>query len=150
MIPEIPGNFDWITVRRRLVEMRNELNKLSGTNIQPRAVVNLSATAKAGGVIIQFTKTDGDSYVLYRNTVPQLNKSVMIDLGNTGIYVDDIGASGEKRYYWIIAKRGSIQSAVAGPVSATTLALDAEITPPTPPPAVDEPVTSLISGYPME
>jgi hypothetical protein len=149
MIPEIPSTFDWITIRRRLVEMRDAINGITGSNAQPRPVKNLSATAKAGGVIIQFTRTDGDYYVLYRNTVPQLNKSIRIELGNTGLYVDDIGASNQTRYYWVVAQKGSMQSTAVGPVNATTLALDIEITPPAPPLAVDEPVKNIISGYPM-
>jgi hypothetical protein len=150
MIGEIPPNLDWGMLRRRLVEMRAVLLKLEKTTSAPRAVKNLTATAKAGGVIIQFTRTDGDRYVIYRNSIQELNGAVRFELGNTGYYSDDIGTSGQKRYYWVRAIKGSMESVLAGPVNATTLGLGVEITQPAAPPAVDEPVTSELYGYPTE
>ncbi len=150
MIGEIPNTLDWNVLRKRLVEMRETLVRLERSAVPPRPVTNLTATAKAGGVIIMFTRTDGDNYILYRNATPQLNGAVRIELGKTGLYTDDIGKSAETRYYWVVAKKGSQESSVTGPVSATTLALNVEITPPAPPPAVDEPVNDVLTGYPTE
>jgi hypothetical protein len=147
MISEIPNTFDWNALRRVLAQMRQVFVTVEQA-IQPsRVVKNLTATPKAGGVIIMFTCTDGDRYILYRNTVFQLDGVVRIDLRNSGIYTDDIGKSSETRYYWVIARKGNIESEPVGPVSATTLGLAVEITPPTPPPAVDEPVYDTVTGY---
>ena len=150
MIGEIPSSFDWQTLRKRLVEMRSVLIDVQKAIAPPRPVKNLTATAKAGGVIIQFTRTDGTSYTVYRNTTASLNAAVRFEIGNTGYFSDDIGKSGELRYYWVRAQKGGMESTVVGPVSATTLGLNVEITPPPAPPAVDEPVGSDLTGYPTE
>jgi len=141
---------DWVVLRRRLIEMRNAINSLITSTAPPRAVTNLSATAKAGGVIVLFTRTNGTSYVVYANDTPAIDGAARIDIGNKGEYVDDVGKSGVTRYYWVRAMRGNVESTLAGPVSAITLALNAEITPPTRPPAVDEYVYSDEVGYPVE
>jgi hypothetical protein len=149
-IGEIPRTMDWIPLRRRLSEMRAVLMDLQNRANPPRPVINLTATAKAGGVIIMFTRTDGTSYALYRNTTPNLNGATQIELGNTGYYVDDLGEAAITRYYWVLSRKGALQSSYVGPVNATTLALGAGITAPTPPIATDEMVYSDQSGYPVE
>lgn len=150
MIGEIPVQMDWITLRRRLVEIRNALNALTTAANPPRPVINLSATAQAGAILVMFTRTDGDNYTLYWNTTPSLDGATRIDLGNKGEYTDNIGASAVTRYYYVKAKKGNLESAIAGPVFETTLALDVEIIPPSRPQSTDEPVLSVERGYPVE
>jgi hypothetical protein len=79
-----------------------------------------------------------------------MNGAARIELGKKGEYVDDVGDSGVIRYYWVRAKKGSMESTLSGPVFATTLGLSVEITPPTRPPATDEQVFSDEFGYPVE
>jgi len=148
-IRTVPQNLD-VGLRDYFTELRNAVLELQKINQSPRPVINLVATAKAGGVIIQFTRTDGDHYILYANTTPTLQGARVVDLGNKGEYVDDIGKSAELRYYWVRAKKGNLESTITGPVFATTLGLAVEITPPVAPPTTDEQVFSDELGYPVE
>ena len=149
-IPQIPNKFDWMNVRLVLNQMRNALIEIQKTTMAPRPVINLTATGKPLGILIQFTRTDGDSYVIYRNTTAQINGAVKVELGNNGIWTDELGAGALVRYYWVKARKGSIESTLTGPVSATSLVAGAAFTPPAAPPAVDEPVYSDETGYPTE
>jgi len=150
-ISEIPSQMDWKTLRKILVEMRSGIHSVAAVTDPPRPVKNLTATAMAGSILIMFTRTDGDNYVLYWNTTPSLNGSTRIELGNRGEYTDNIGDAGIKRYYFVRAKkRNGMESSIVGPVFATSLALNITITPPTRPPAVDEFVRSDEVGYPVE
>lgn len=141
VIDKIPINID-PKLNRILNQMRDALLQINPSMVQPDSVTHLTATAKAGGVIVEFTRSDADRYVIYRNTTPSLNGSVLFDIGNSNRFVDDIGASGELRYYWVKGKKNQIEGIPYGPVSATTLALDAEITPATPPPGSATPAQS--------
>ena len=148
-IKDVPHNLP-LALRDFLTQMRNAVVELQEINQPPRPVINLVATAKAGGVIIQFTRTDGDHYIVYANTTPTLKEARVVDIGNKGEYVDDIGKSAELRYYWVRAKKGNLASTITGPVFATTLGLAVEITPPIAPPTTDEQVYSDELGYPVE
>lgn len=145
-IPEVPGTNDWAGLRRHLVEMRQAMLRLQGSVIPPDQVNNLKATAQAGAVIVHFTRSDGDAYVLYWNTTPSMNGATRIDLGLANSYVDEIGKEDITRYYWVKVKKGQMESAVSGPVSAKTLALTATITPPVPPPGSRQPARSDETG----
>jgi hypothetical protein len=93
--------------------------------------INLSATPKGGGVIVKFTRSDGDGYILYRNDKQTQDGAVRIDLGLANEYADETGVSGKKYFYWVKTRSGLQESLPAGPVSATTLAIGAEAeTPP--------------------
>lgn len=145
-IPEIPGNVD-TGLRRALIEMRKAINRLESSAVPPAAPSNLKATAKAGGVILQWTKSDGTGYVVYRNSSANLDGAIRFDAGNSASYIDEIGKEGVTLYYWIRAKKNSMESAVTGPVNATTLALTAEITFPTPPAPSQQPIISDETDY---
>jgi hypothetical protein len=140
-LPEVPLNIE-PNLRRFLVELRKAIKRLEPSVVMPNQVSNLSVTAKAAGAIIQFTRSDGDAYILYRNTSATLNGSVRIDLGMANSYTDEIGAAGQKIFYWVKAKKGGMEGIPAGPVNTTTLALNASITPPTPPPGSQQPTRS--------
>ena len=108
----------------------------------PNRVTNLTATGKAGGIIVQFTRSDGDCYILYTNLTPEISGAVRIDLGLANEYSDEIGQATVTKYYWVKAKKGQMESALAGPVSAVSLALGTAIVFPTPPPAAQQPTKS--------
>jgi hypothetical protein len=144
-IPEVPTNVE-PQLRRFLVEIRKAIKRLEPSVVAPAQVSNMTATAKAGGAIIQFTRSDGDSYVLYRNTVASLNGSVRIDIGMANSYTDEIGVAAQKIFYWIKAKKGGMEGVPVGPVTATTLALNATITLPTAPPGSQQPTRSDENG----
>jgi len=109
--------------------------------LPPRPITNLRATAVAGGIQIDFTRSDGDSYTLYKNSLPSTNLSTRIDLGTANTYTDDLGAGGMLRYYLVVSKMGSRESEPSPWVTNTSLGLTVAITPPVPPPATDTPFT---------
>ena len=128
-----PGEFfQWV---------RNSLLSLQADLIDAATVSNMRATALAGAVQVDFTRSDGDSYTLYKNSVPSINGATRIDLGTANVYVDNIGDSGIKRFYVVVAKKGSRDGGISSWVSATTLALGTTVTPPTPPPGTITPFT---------
>lgn len=136
-VPDIPnGPFD----RQRFdIWLRNTVVALQQAILPPGTVSNMRATAVAGGVQVDFTRSDGDAYVLYWNTTPSINGATRIDLGTANQYVDDIGAGSVKRYYAVIAKKDRVSGSLSVWVSETSLALGTAITPPTPPPPTDAP-----------
>ena len=125
-IPNVPLSFP--PDQRRFLEiLRAAVVRQSAKKIvPPTPVTNLSATAKGGGVIIRFTRSDGDGYILYRNEKNSINDSTRIDLGLANEYTDEIGLSGKTLFYWVKSKSGLQESNPAGPVQATTLPLNAE------------------------
>ena len=146
-IPEVPSDCS-VFMRRFLTDLRAVVVELAANQTQPpRPVTNLVATGQTGSILIQFTRSDGDTYVLYWNTAPTREGASRIDIGNTAAYSDTVGQSAVTRYYWVTAKKGTKESEVAGYVSATTVALGVEVPPPVPPPAVDQPIYSDERGY---
>jgi hypothetical protein len=123
--------------------------------VPPAPPTNLKATAGPGINIVQFTRSDGDTYALYRSTQPSLNGATRIDLGRANHYTDNVGAAGVLVFYWILAKTGQQQSIVVGPVKQTTLALTASVTPPAPPAGSQTPARSdtdnqIVPGHPSQ
>jgi hypothetical protein len=132
-IREVPRNLD-PAHREFLTQMRNAIKRLENTVVLPQPATNLKVTPKAGGNVIQFTRSDGDAYILYLSDTPSINGARRFDLGLAAEYTDEIGQETFTRYYWIKVKKGQMESAMIGPISGTTLALDAVIAPPIPPP----------------
>ena len=119
--------------------VRNTLLGLQAALLPPGPVTNIRATALSGAIQVDFTRSDGDSYVLYWNTAPSLQGAVRIDLGGANKYVDDIGAGSVKRYYAVRAKNGNVSGEVSVWTPQTSLALGTAITPPVPPPPTETP-----------
>ncbi len=115
--------------------VRNLLVRLQSALIPPDTPTNVRATAIAGGVTVDFTRSDGDNYILYRNTTPSVNGATRIELGTANVYTDDLGAGSILRYYTVVAKKGDVNASPSPWVSATSLALGTPITPVVPPPA---------------
>ena len=138
-IPEVPLSNSWPAVRRFLSELRNATLRLEKSRTPPKPVTNLAATAQPGGAVIQFTRPDADFYVLFRSLTASLDDGVGIPIGNVARFVDKVGESGITVTYWVEAWKGSARSELAGPVSATTLALTTEAAQPTAPEAREFP-----------
>jgi len=141
-IRPVPITGEWTGLRMLLQDMRTALLSLQSSVMPPSPITNLKATGKAGGAIIQFTRSDADSYILYTNTVPEIGTAVRVDIGLANEYSDDIGAGSVKKYYWVKAKKNQIESTLVGPVNATSLALGSSISFPTPPPGTQMPTKS--------
>lgn len=108
----------------------NAINLLQTSVLPPNAPSALKVTPTAGGNLIQFTRSNGDSYSVYRNTVNTPHGAVRFDIGLANTYNDVIGTSGAKYFYWIKAKLGQLQSTLVGPVAGTTLGLNVSIVQP--------------------
>lgn len=145
---EVPINplADPLATRELLVWLRNAVMEIQQSLIPPNQVTNVRATAMEGAVLIEFTRSDGDQYVLYWNTRPSINMAVRVDLGESNRYVDQMGAGTITRWYAIKAKKGRIEGDVSTWVSATSLALGTVIVPPTPPASTQTPVTDQETG----
>jgi hypothetical protein len=140
-LPEVPAHLDSAT-RIFLTQMRNAVIDMQKGATPPDAVTNLRAIPIAGGVIIQFTRPlNADSYTLYWNKLPEIGSATPVDIGAAAQYQDNIGDGGVRRYYFIKAKRSGMESLPAGPVTATSLALNTPAVVPDPPP----PSTNLVT-----
>src|ERR1041385_1324446 len=103
-IPEVP-----MTVSQDLYWFLKELRNAVIANVQssvipPRPVINLTVTPGPGSNFIQFTRPDGDRYVLYAHDISQLDGATRFDLGLANTFTHDIGKASEKRFYWVKAK----------------------------------------------
>jgi len=125
--------------RRLFVDLREELLHLRQRQAIPDAPTNLKATGQAFQNLIQWTRSsDADYYEVLHAPTPSLLDPLLqtTDVGNSALWVDRIGNTGIKKFYWVRArKRTGATSLEVGPVNATTVASATGVTPPTPPPA---------------
>jgi hypothetical protein len=141
-IPEVPIDCS-PQMRKFLTAMRNAVLRQSGfSHTQPRTPANLTVTPIAGGNYIQFTKTDGDRYVLLWSRTPTVADAISVDLVLSPSYPHVIGEPAVTIYYWVKAKKtGAPDSALSDMKQGTTLAMGAATTIPEAPPQGDTPVT---------
>lgn len=158
-IPEIPIQNDWPGLRRALSEMRNVLRGQQASqnnpvaaassiaNVPARPITNLRITPVAGGNVVDFTRSDGDTYTLYWSTSKDFALAVTVELGQSNTYNDNLGSGGVTRYYWIRARRQNGQdSSLVGPVAGMALTLGSATTLPKPLPATDFPAMDRSRG----
>lgn len=142
-IPEVPSSFS-VAERLFLSHLRNNVIQLLPSRVPPRAPTNLKVTPVAGGNYIQFTKSDGDDYVVYAGSTGELAKATPNDVKLSSAYVDNIGQGGVARFYWVKAKKqGQPDSDILGPVSGVTLALNVPTVVPPAPPLSDSPSNDI-------
>jgi hypothetical protein len=121
--------------------LRKAVMDLQVALIPPTIVSNLRATALAGAILIDFTRADAESYILYINETRSINGSTRIDLQRANQYTDSLGAGSVTRYYAIKGKKGALNGELSPWVSATSLALGTPVVIPDPPPATEFPFT---------
>lgn len=122
-----------LATRDFLQSLRDAVIEAQGSLAPPEAVENLRVTPIAGGNLVEFTRTNAVSYVLFWNTVPNFNTASPIPIQLDARYEHIIGAGSVKIHYWIRARQPSGQEVIVGPESGITLALGTPVTPPTPP-----------------
>lgn len=110
-----------------------------GAFIPPSAVDNLRVTPQPGGNLIDFTRTDGESYTLYINTTPSINLSTLVELGISNRYSHAVGIGGVKYWYAVKTNKGNLIGPISFWKSGTTLGLAVPAAAVTPPPATDFP-----------
>lgn len=143
---------DWGTVRMVLLSMQSNIADMQGVLTTPRRPQSITATAAAFANIIRFVKTNGDRYELMMGPTANLKDAYLVDIGDTGYFVDYIGKDAITRYYWvrsvnIIGSHTRVYSEYLGPVSATTLTVAGAVAPPAFPYVGDQPVQDQTTGF---
>lgn len=143
---------DWGAVRGVLTSMQQNLADMMGILTTPRQPQSLLATAASFANIIKFIKTNGDRYELMVGPTANLKDGYLIDIGDTGYWVDYIGINGILRFYWvravnIVGSHSRVYSDWLGPTSATTLTIAAAVAPPAFPYVGDQPVLDNTTGF---
>ena len=147
-IPEIPANTN-TSMRSALTQIRNVVVRLQGKREPAIGVTNLRVTPIGFGNIVDFTRSNGDSYTLYWSLSANSAQASPIPIGQQSRYTHNVGKDGVKVYYWIqtIKDNGS-NSKLVGPKNGTTLVSNAAVTVPTPPPSSSSPSTDITTGRP--
>lgn len=121
-----------------LVDMREQILQMRQRLTVPDIPSNPKATGQAFSNVIQWTRSsDADYYEVEHSLTPSLSDPNLqiTAVGNSAQWVDHVGNSGIKKFYWIRARKYTgASSREAGPVNATTQASAAGVSPPTPPP----------------
>jgi hypothetical protein len=132
-IPSVPvvadsGLQNFLTAIKQSVEQSNSVVPT------PQAVSGLTATPIAGGIVVQFVRSNAANFRLFYNTTANQKSASIVDLGSNNRYTDNVGQGGETRYYWVQAQNANAasDSLIVGPVSATSLALTATASVPKP------------------
>lgn len=115
------------------------IQNLQASFIPPSLVTNLRVTPQPGGNLVDFTRSDGDSYTLYINTTGSIDLATRVRLGTSNRYTHAVGVAGVKYYYAVKANKGALAGDVSPWVSGTTLGLAIPAANPTPPPATEFP-----------
>lgn len=117
----------------------NAINNLQTALLPPSTVTNLRATPQPGGNLIDFTRSDGDTYTLYINTTPSINGSERVRIGPSNRYSHNVGIAGILYYYAVKAVKGVVNGEVSPWVSGITLGLAVPAASVDPPPATEFP-----------
>lgn len=139
-IPEVPNDIlNGPRLRAFLVSMRNAIVDMQQGIQPPDPPSNFTVTPAAGANILNFTRSaNAEKFIVYWNSTADFGSANAVDIGLAAQWTDNVGAGAIARYYWIKAKRNSIDSVIVGPQTATTLALGVAITPVEPPVASDQ------------
>lgn len=106
------------------------VGNLQAATVAPNPPSSLTVTPVAGGNVIQFTRSNAQSYALYAGDTSDRSKAVQVDLRSSNSYTDTLGVGGSLRYYWVVGLAQSGQpSAILGPKTGTTLALGTPASP---------------------
>lgn len=130
------GQSGSIFERRMMQDVRQQTLSIRSVQAPPAQPTNLKVTAQAFGNLLQWTRSgDADGYDVFVSTTPDSTSAQIMDVGNTATYLDHVGNSGIKHWYWVRAtkRNNGLKSGIVGGLSATTLASNMGVTPPTPP-----------------
>lgn len=113
-----------------LSDLKNAAEYLLSASAPPQPISSLTATPIAGGVVVQFTRSNATNFRVYASSTKDRSAATIIDLGSNNSWTDNQGAGGITRYYWVeaLTNTSASPSPIVGPVSATTLALGTSAT----------------------
>lgn len=124
-------------LRRHLVDMREVVLNLRTQQVPPGPPLNVMVTPQAFANSVQWTRGQGADYheVLWNTSATIVNANV-VNVGNSAQWKDVVGQVGVKRWYWVRARKNTGgRSQEIGALAGTTLASNAGVTPPVPPPS---------------
>jgi len=154
-IPEVPMD-PHISPQHRswMVEVRKAIEQLRGQNAPPGLPSNLKVTPQSFGNLIQWSRgTNADYHEVLWNTVPTVTTAQVVPVSDAAQWVDNVGQSGVKRWYWVrgvkqVALHAVTRTVEVGPIAGTTLAAGTGVAPPTPPPSgVNQALNRRTGGY---
>lgn len=133
-----------------MVDMREQVLQMRQRLTIPDIPTNLRATGQAFSNLIQWTRSsDADYYEVEHSLTPSLSDPQLqiTAVGNSAQWVDHVGNSGIKKYYWVRARKYTgATSREAGPANATTVVSATGVTPPPPPPPANILVRDATTG----
>lgn len=151
-IPEVPMDVTKPEeMRRFLVEIRQTVVALRGTQQPPQTPTNFKATPTGFGVLLQWTPgLHADGTEVLWNSTPTLSGAVIIDAGSSTQHMDYVSNT-TQRFYWIRSydAHSPLRSVEAGPLAATPLAAGSSVATPTPPPIGQQTVIDSTTGHPV-
>jgi len=99
------------------------------TPSQPSGLTALGGIVKISLFWNEQTDKDFDIMEVWRNTVDDIDSALMVEELNATTWTDNIGSTGQTRYYWLRARNTSGKTSLYYPetngVSATTTGVDA-------------------------
>jgi hypothetical protein len=150
-ITEVPIklNVNDSQLRRLLVDLREQVVELRKAQAPLAQPTNLKGTALAFAALIEWTRvTNADYYEVLWNSSGTLKTAVVQAVGDSQRWIDNVGQTAIKRYYWVRARRyNGASSLPAGAVIVTTLAAAAGVAPTAPPPAGHIQITNQATGH---
>lgn len=148
-IPEVPLGIKDAALRRHLQDMRECLLEIRSSQAPPNQPSNFKITPQAFGNLIAWTRAvNADFYEVLWNTTPQIKGAVIVSVGNSQQWMDNIGQAAVKRWYWVRSgKNTGARSIEIGPIAGTSLAAGTGVTPPTVPVSHQVPVLDQTRNY---
>lgn len=105
------------------------VERLLAQSAAPNAPTNLTVTPIGGGNVVQFTRSNAASHVLFISPTSDRAAASQVNLGTSNVYTDNVGAGGQTRYYWVQGlSQSGVPSAVSPPQRGVTLAPGASAT----------------------
>lgn len=137
-IGEAPLDGSMTPLQRRVYQdMRQQIISTRGSQSPPAVPTNLVVTPQAFSNLLQFTRAfDADKYEVRHSKSGNPNdaSTVIVDIGSTNQWVDQVGNTGIAKTYWVRSvKNNGVVSQWSAPASGTTLTSGTGVTPPTPP-----------------
>lgn len=102
-------------------------------------ISNFRVTPQPGGNLIDFTRSDGDSYTLYINSAPSINLATLVQLGTSNRYTHAVGSAGIQLWYTVQTNKGNLIGPFSSWLSGITLGLAVPAAVVEPPPATNFP-----------
>lgn len=136
-------------LRRHLQDMREVVVQLRANQVPPTVPTNVKVTPEAFSNLVQWTRSvNADYYEVLWAPNSNIANAQVVNVGSSAQWTDNVGNSGVTRFYWVRARKNTgAVSNPSNPLSGTTLASNAGVTPPAPPPQSQNQVIDQRTGH---